>query len=119
MRFVGIVAAGLALGVVAAPAVAQVGVNPFVLDDLAARQAEAERRAIDLSNQLMAAEARARAEQAVLDLRLQSLTSPRIVVLPAATFAPSAPATLSLPSIPDAMLADSGRRVAEAASNRR
>lgn len=106
----------LAMLAVAAPASAQP--TQLQLDDLRMQQQNAERRAIDQANQMMALEARLRAEQATLDLRLQQSG----LGVPALTYQPSltpAPAAARYPSISDAALAESNRRVQAAAKNRR
>jgi hypothetical protein len=107
----------IALLTAASPAAAQL--SQFQLDDLRARQEAAERRAIDQSNQLMALEARQRAADASLDLQIQrgGVRAPELRYEPLAR-APST-ATPKFPSIPDAALADSNRRVQDAAKNRR
>lgn len=100
----------------ASPAVAQ---HPStVLEDLRMQQEAAQRRAVDQSNQLMALEARLRADQASADL---SRSPPRV---PELRYEPSTrrgtvAATARYPSISDAALADSNRRVQDAARNRR
>src|SRR5688572_16708817 len=86
------------------------------LEDLRLQQQAAQRRAIDQSNQLMALEARLRAEQASADLQR---SAPRV---PELRYEPSArrgTAAARYPSIPDAALAESNRRVQDAARNRR
>lgn len=107
----------LALFAAAAPAAAQP--TQLQLDDLRLQQQNAERRAIDQANQMMALEARLRADQATLDLQLQRSG----VGVPAPTYQPSlAPAPAAVvkpPSMSDAVLAESNRRVQAAARNRR
>ena len=87
------------------------------LEDLRMQQEAANRRAIDQSNQLMALEARLRAEQASADLQR---SAPRV---PELRYEPStrrgARAAARYPSIPDAALAESNRRVQDAARSRR
>lgn len=110
----------LALGglfvAVATPAAAQL---PLQVDQLQMQQQAAERRSIDQANQLQAQDARLRADQAVADL---SAPRPRAPLLPYGdpTVAPKteAPAP-KYPSTPDAVLADSNKRVQDAARNRR
>jgi hypothetical protein len=101
----------------ASPAVGQP--TQLQLDDLRIQQQNAERRAIDQSNQLQALDARLRADQAAADLRAQRAG----VLVPELRYEPPAPvpATLSAkyPSMPDAALAESNRRVQDAAKNRR
>ena len=106
--------AGLMLAT-ATPAASQPA-SQFELDSLRIQQEAAARRAVAQANELTALEARLRTEQAVSDLRLQR-EAPR---LPELTYAPPASsavprsATLKYPSVPDALLADSNRRVREA-----
>ena len=99
----------------AAPAAAQ----PLDYDLLRAQQQAAQQREVAQHNELMALEARLRAEQAVLEQQLARAP----VRLPEPPYpSPLPPAkidTSKLPSIPDATLADSNRRVQEAAGNRR
>lgn len=103
----------------AAPAAAQS--IQLQLDDLRAQQQAAERRAIDQANQMQALEARLRADQASADLAAQRAGA-RLPQLPygdpSMTTRPAAPAA-AYPSVPDAVLADSNRRVQDAARNRR
>ncbi len=110
------IAALLALSV-AAPAAAQPLSSQFQLDELRAQQEAAQRRLIDQSNQLMALEARLRAEQGAADLQR---SAPRVSEL---RYEPSVRAaavvTPAFPSISDAALAESNRRVQAAAGNRR
>jgi hypothetical protein len=110
--------ASLALLAAATPAAAQI-VNSLELQDLRARQDAAERAAVARSNELMSLEARLRADQAVADLQAQR--SPPAV--PSLRYEPplsgASPATTKYPSMPDAALADSNRRVQDAAANRR
>lgn len=106
---------------IASPALAQgmsVG-EQILLDDLRMRQQAAERRAVEQANQLMALEARLQAERAVQDLRAQA--SPPAPPQPPYAGPPPAASSgaATFPSIPDAALAESNRRVREAASNRR
>ena len=103
--------AGLMLAA-ATPAASQPA-SQFELDSLRIQQEAAARRAVAQANELTALEARLRTEQAVSDLRLQR-EAPR---LPQLTYVPPAPsesppaATPKYPSVPDALLADSNRRV--------
>lgn len=112
------------LAAVAAPAAGQI-LSPndqMQIDMLRMQQEAAQRRAIDQANQLEAASARLRAEQATLDLRLQrgEVGPPPVPRLPyEAAPAPGPAPAVIYPSIPDAALADSNRRVQEAARNRR
>jgi len=101
----------------ASAAAAQPLTQQLQLDELRMQQEAAQRRAIDQSNQLMALEARLRAEQATADLQRGAPRAPGLRYEPARRSAPSAAA--KYPSIPDAALADSNRRVQEAAKNRR
>ncbi|WP_068878687.1 MULTISPECIES: hypothetical protein [unclassified Phenylobacterium] len=104
---------------VATPAAAQP--IQLQLDDLRAQQQAAERRAIDQANQMQALEARLRADQASADLAAQRAGA-RLPQLPygepSMTNRPAAAAAI-YPSVPDAVLADSNRRVQDAARNRR
>jgi len=102
---------------VATPALGQV--TQFQLDDLRAQQQAAERRAIDQSNQLQALETRLRADQASADLTAQraGVRAPRLPYADPAIGA--SVVTPKYPSMPDAALADSNRRVQDAARNRR
>lgn len=105
----------------AAPAAAQEPwpLTQFQIDDLRMQQQMAQQRAIAQANELMALEARLRTEQAVA--QAQAARAP--VRLPELPYAEGAPPpvidTSKLPSIPDAALAASNRRVQEAAKNRR
>lgn len=113
-----------ALLATAAPAGAQ-GLDPLnqaQLQDLRMQQEAFQRRAIDQANQLEAAAARQRAETATLDLQLQrGDVGPRQA--PGLRYEPparSAAASLGkYPSMPDAVLADSNKKVQDAARNRR
>lgn len=102
----------------AGPAAAQV--NSLQLDDLRAQQQAAERRAIDQANQIQALEARLRADQASADMAAQRAGAPA-PRLPYAdpTVSGSSAATPKYPSMPDSALADSNKRVQDAARNRR
>lgn len=109
-------AALLALSV-AAPAAAQPLSSQFQLDELRAQQEATQRRMIDQSNQLMALEARLRAEQGAADLQRSAPRVPELRYEPSLSgAAATAPA---YPSISDAALAESNRRVQAAARNRR
>lgn len=100
----------------ASPAAAQ---HPQTqLDDLRMQQQEAQRRAIDQSNQLTALETRLRAEQASADLQRLPPRVPEVRYKPATGgFTRAMPPTY--PAVPDSTLADSNRRVQDAARNRR
>lgn len=117
MAWMGILTACVLLAA-AIPAAAQPG--QFEIDALRAQQEAATRRAIAQENELSALDARLRAEQALADLRLQRNPPP----LPQSPY-PTSPlaaqpgAAQTLPSIPDATLADSNRRVGEASQPRR
>ena len=102
---------------VATPALAQV--TQSQLEDLRVQQQAAERRFIDQSNQLQALENRLRADQASADLTAQR-AGVRVPQLryPDPTVGASA-VTPKYPSMPDAALADSNKRVQDAARNRR
>jgi len=106
----------LALGA-ATPSAAQV--TQFQLEDLRVQQQAAERRAIDQANQLQALETRLRADQASADLAAQRAGAhvPRLLY-PDPTVGASA-VTPKYPSMPDAALAASNKRVQDAARNRR
>ena len=101
----------------ASTAAAQPLTQQLQLDELRMQQEAAQRRAIDQSNQLMALEARLRAEQATSDLQRSTPRVPELRYDPARRSGASA--GLKYPSIPDAALADSNRRVQAAAKNRR
>jgi hypothetical protein len=111
----------LALSLAAAaagPAAAQVPPNPI---DLQAQQDAAARRAIARDNELGALENRLQTEQAVTQLQTQRLLPPRAPQLrydPAITASTPTAATQKYPSIPDAALADSNRRVRAASAPR-
>lgn len=113
-----LIAAGFVAFAVTSSAVAQV--TPLQLEDLRAKQQAAERRAIDQSNQIQALEARLRADQAVAAMAAQTAGA---VVPQLRTAGPVAGApTATLPKYPamsDAALADSNKRVQDAARNRR
>ena len=92
------------------------------LQDLRMQQEAAQRRAIDQANQLEALAARLRADQATLDLQVQrGDVGPRQA--PGLRYEPparSAPSSLGkYPSMPDAALMDSNRKVQAASRNRR
>ena len=101
----------------ATPALAQ---NQLQLDELRMQQQNAERRAIDQSNQLQAMDSRLRAEQAAADLTAQR-AGVRTPLLPNGdpTVNPIAAPLAQYPSVPDAALADSNKRVQDAARDRR
>ncbi|MBX3483432.1 hypothetical protein [Phenylobacterium sp.] len=114
----------LGLLAAAAPASAQAldPLSQVALQDLRMQAEAAQRRAIDQANQLEAASARQRAEQASLDLQLQRgdvgpRQAPALRDEPAATPAPTSLG--QYPSTPDAALADSDKKVQDAARNRR
>jgi hypothetical protein len=102
----------------AAPAAAQ-SLNAFQLDALRADQSAAQLHAIQQDNERMALEARLRASQAVLDLELQRALPPQVSLPPyPGAGAPAQPFDVSkLPSIPDAALAASNKRVRDAVKN--
>ena len=107
----------LALAAAASPAAAQL--TQFQLDDLRARQEASERASVARSNELMALDARLRADQAVADLQAQRmpLANPSLLYKPPLSGA--SPTTQRYPSMPDSALAESNRRVQAAAANRR
>ncbi len=110
---------GLSLAALAAPALAQN--TQLELDNLRAQQQDAARRAVAQDNELNALQARVQTEQAVAQLQIQRLLPPRAPELryDATTSATTAPVVLQkYPSIPDAALADSNRRVRAAAEPR-
>ena len=104
----------------ASPAAAQVLTPQH--DALRFEQEQMQRRMIDQQNQLMAAEARARADQAALQQQLQRDLPVRVPELrydPAVGATPTSSAAPAYPVMSDAALADSNRRVQAAARNRR
>lgn len=103
----------------ATPAAAQV--TQFQLEDLRAQQQAAERRSIDQSNQLQALDARLRADQAVSDLAAQraGATAPQLRYPDPTVRSAAATPPTRYPSMSDAALADSNKRVQDAARNRR
>ena len=109
------------LSLAAAPAAAQdLGVTQSQLEDLRMQQQLAQQRAVAQHNELFALEARLRTEQAVLDLQLQRALPARVPELPYPVAVPTGKVEASsFPSIPDAALAASNRRVQEASQNRR
>jgi hypothetical protein len=115
----GLALTGSILAIQAAPAFAQN--TQLELDNLRAQQQAAQQRSIGQSNELMALEAQQRADVAVANLRTQQY-APAVPELPyrssAADAARAAAATAKYPSIPDAALADSNRRVQDAANRR-
>jgi hypothetical protein len=96
--------------IAATPAAAQPA--QFQLDDLRAREEAAQRRAVDLSNQLQALEARMRADQAIGDL---ARPAPAVPALRYPPKEPSVMPTPDYPRMPDAALVESNRRVQAAA----
>ena len=104
------------IGLVAAsPAAAQPGT--FESETLRLQQDAARRDAVNLSNELNALDARVRTEQALSDLRQQrqGVPVPQLHDDPPPRMgAVAPPATLIYPSTPDAILADSNRKVREA-----
>ena len=102
----------------ATPAAAQPA--QFQIDDVRAQQQAAERRAIDQSNQIQALEGRLRTEQASADLAAQRAGA-RVPLLPYGdpTLSTSTAPPPSYPSVPDAALAASNKRVQDAARKRR
>ena len=110
------------LALAATPAAAQdlFGPSQFQLNDLQAQQQLAQQRAVALQNELFALEARLKTEQAITNLTLQRALPPRLPELPYPVAAPTGRIdTSKLPSIPDAALAASNRRVQEASQNHR
>jgi hypothetical protein len=93
----------------------------YLQQELQAQQRMIEQRMVAQSNQLMALEAQQRADQALLDLRLQALRQalPALPQLPYPQNAPPARIdTSKLPSIPDDALSESNARVRSAAEGR-
>jgi len=110
----------LALTLAAAPAVAQdLYATQSQIADLQMQQQLAQQRAVAQHNELFALEARLTTEQAILDLQLQRALPVRVPELPYPVAVPTGKIDVSkLPSIPDAALAASNRRVQEASKNR-
>ena len=112
----------LALAAAAPAAAQQVFVPSLQLDALRLEQEATQRRMIDQQNQLMAAEAKARADQAALQLQLQRdlpVKPPELRPDPTVAVGAGTAATPHYPTTPDAALADSNRKVRDAARNRR
>ena len=109
----------LVLAAVAVPAAAQAPSVQSQLDDLRARQEASERQAVARANEFQALDAQLRADQAVQDLQAQRVPP----AVPSLNYAPpvigASAAAAKYPSMPDAALADSNRRVQDAARNRR
>ena len=107
----------LSLAAVAAPALAQN--TQLEIDNLRAQQEAAARRAVAQTNELTALEARLKTEQALSDLQAQRHPprAPELLYAPMVTPAPGA--LPKLPSIPDAALAESNRRVQAASQPKR
>ena len=106
----------------AAPAAAQPLSAGVQLDALRMEQDAIQRRMIDQQNQLMATEARARADQAAAQLQIQRdlpVRPPELRYDPAVRAAPAPTSTPTYPSMPGGALAESNRRVQDAARNRR
>ena len=110
----------------AAPAAAQVVPLPLPAspvqpqyNELWAQQEMARQQAIALQNQLTAVEAQQRTDEAIANVQAQRI-NPRLP-LPDATGATALPSidAGTLASIPDAALAESNKRVLDAAQNRR
>ena len=111
--------ASLLLAAVATPAAAQLAPNSIQLDDLRARVESIERQNVARSNEVMSQEAQTRAQSAVTDLQAQRDFPPSIPELRYEPQLPAvAPGQLKYPSVPDAALADSNKRVQAAAANR-
>jgi hypothetical protein len=111
-----------AAAALATPAFAQdpAALTQLQLDALRAEQSLAQLRAINEANERMALEARLKAQQALLDLQLQRVLPPQVPTPPYPGAGPTVtidPA--QLPSIPDAALAESNRRVRETAKTPR
>ena len=109
----------LAALALAAPAAAQdlSGLNSFQLDALLAQQQLDRMRAISQHNEIVGLEARLKADQFVR----WSEAARQPTVLPQLPY-PAPPAAIDvskLPSIPEAALADSNRRVRDIVQNRR
>ncbi|RAK60299.1 hypothetical protein DJ021_11015 [Phenylobacterium hankyongense] len=88
-------------------------------NNLAALQEMQRQRDIAQQNQMTTLDAQLRTERGLADVRAQSYTP----IIPVPAYVPGMPLpnidTSQLVSIPDAALADSNRRVKEAAANRR
>ncbi|MEW5684660.1 MAG: hypothetical protein AB1942_07065 [Pseudomonadota bacterium] len=123
MRTVRIFLVLAALAAATPAAAQQVFIPSLQLDALRLEQEATQRRMIDQQNQLMAAEAKAKADQAALQLQLQRdlpLRPPEVrhdPTVPAAAVPPATPP--AYPTTPDAALADSNRKVQDATRNRR
>ena len=102
----------------ATPAAAQPPFNDY--DYLRAQQEAAARRAIDQENRLSALDARLRTDQALSDLQAarHPPAVPELRYAPALTPAPASSAAPTFPSIPDALLAESNKRVQAASKPR-
>lgn len=103
----------------ATPVVAQDfgGLTQSQIDDLRAQQQLAQQRMIAQENELRAIESRLRTEQAVAEQ--QAARAPFRLPEPIPGAPPRTIPIEKLPSISDAALAESNRRVREAAKNRR
>lgn len=90
------------------------------LDDLRAQQQAAQQRSIDQSNQIQALENRLRADQAITNLNAQSAgaTVPQLRYSDPTVHSGTVTSP-KYPSMPDSALADSNKRVQDAARNRR
>lgn len=106
---------------VATPAFAQVTPQPITPQDNAAmvQQEMTRQQLIQQQNQLMALEAQIRAQQAIQDLQALKV-SPRLPLPQVGAGGPLPQIdTGQFASIPDATLADSNKKVLDAANNRR
>lgn len=107
----------------AAPAVAQDATQALLnaqLLQMQAEQQQARMREVATANELMALEARIRADEAVR--RIEASRAPPVMPTlpyPSAGLTPAAQADGKLPSVPEAALADSNRRVQEILKNSR
>jgi hypothetical protein len=101
----------------ATPAAAQIPGNPGY-DYLRAQQEAAQRAAVARQNELMALEANLRAQQAINDLEFRRAVPVQAPQLPYPQSVGGGPTSIDLsklPSIPDAALAASNKRVQEIA----
>lgn len=107
----------------AAPAAAQSDFDARLrsqmqLNELRAQQQLLQQQSVAQQNELMALDARLRTEQNAARIQAQRVP-PRLPQLPYEGAPPAVIDTSRLPSIPDAALADSNRRVQEIARDRR
>lgn len=109
--------AGLALATAGSAAAQDLNqLNQLQLDELRFQQQLQQQRSVDLQNQLMTLETRQRAEQAIAQ---GQRPAPALPSLPYPGAPPASVDTSHLPSIPDAALAESNRRIQAISKNRR